>query len=64
MKDPIVEEIRKYRMEHTRKFRADLTAICADLRIIQKASGHEVVRLPPKKLEPARAISRKGRPPA
>ena len=25
MKDPIVEEIRKYRMEHTRKFGGDLT---------------------------------------
>ncbi|MGD0101571.1 MAG: hypothetical protein ABSC60_14580 [Acidobacteriota bacterium] len=61
MKDPIVEEVRKYRMEHTRKFRADLTAICADLRSIQKASGHEVFRLSPKKPEPAKAIGRKRR---
>jgi hypothetical protein len=50
MRDPIVEEVRKYRMEHTRKFRGDLTAICADLRSIQNASGHEVVRLPPRRL--------------
>ena len=49
MKDPIVEEVRKYRMEHTRKFGADLAAICADLHSIQNESGHEVVRLPPKK---------------
>jgi hypothetical protein len=49
MKDPIVEEVRKYRMEHTRKFRADLAAICADLRSIQNESGHKVVRLQPRK---------------
>jgi hypothetical protein len=51
MKDPIVEEVRKHRMEHTQKFKGDLSAICADLRAIQLASGHEVVRLSPKKPE-------------
>jgi hypothetical protein len=51
MKDPIVEEVRKNRMEHTRKFNGDLAAICADLRTIQAASGYEVVRLRPKRLE-------------
>ena len=55
MKDPIVEEVRKYRMEHTRRFAGDLDAICDDLRAIQNASGHEVVRLPPIKLEPTTA---------
>jgi len=40
MKDPIVEEVRKHRMEHTRRFRGDLTAIYNDLRSIQIASGH------------------------
>jgi hypothetical protein len=62
MRDPIVEEVRKYRMEHTRKHRGDLTAICADLRSVQNTSGHEVVRLPPKRLEPAGASSRRGKP--
>jgi hypothetical protein len=38
-------------MEHTRKFNGDLAAICADLRTIQAASGYEVVRLRPKRLE-------------
>ena len=52
MKDPIVEEVRKYRMEHTRKFRGSLSAICADLRKLQSTSGHKVVRLTPKKAEP------------
>jgi hypothetical protein len=59
MKDPIVEEVRKHRMEHTRKFRGDLSAICADLRATQSASGYEVVRLAPRKLEPTRASRRR-----
>lgn len=50
MKDPIVEEVRKHRMDHTRKFGGDLSAICDDLRLIQSKSGHKVVRLPPKKI--------------
>lgn len=36
MKDPFVEEIRKYRLEHTRKFQFDLHAICNDLRKYQE----------------------------
>jgi len=55
MKDPIVEEVRKHRMEHTRRFRGDLAAICDDLRSIQVASGHNIVRLVPKKRQPTRS---------
>ena len=51
MKDPIVEEVRQYRMEHTRKFNGDLAAICKDLQEIQRRSGREVVRLPPRKVK-------------
>ena len=58
MKDPIVVEVRKHRMEHTRKFHGDLKAICADLRAIQKASGHEVVRLPPRRLKSVKSTKR------
>jgi len=58
MKDPIVEEVRRHRMEHTAKFRGDLAAICADLKSVQRSSGHEVVRLAPKKAKPTRAYSR------
>ena len=32
MKDPFVGEVRKYRMEHTRRFNGDLHLICEDLR--------------------------------
>jgi len=62
MKDPIVEEVRKHRMEHTRKFKGDLTAICVDLRSIQISSGHKVVRLDPIKPEPTKASSRRLKP--
>ena len=55
MIDPIVQEVRKHRMEHTLKFRGDLAAICADLRAIQLASGHTVVRLSTRRLESADA---------
>jgi hypothetical protein len=52
MKDPIIEEIRKHRMEHTRKHASDLSAILTDLRKVQEKSGHKIVRLPPRKIEP------------
>ena len=52
MKDPIVEEVRKYREEHTKKFHGDLSKICADLRRIQEISGREVVRLAPRRIVP------------
>jgi hypothetical protein len=54
MKDPIVEEVRKLRMEHTRKYRGDLSAICADLHNVQISSGHKIVHLTPKKLSQPR----------
>ncbi len=53
MKDPIVEEVRAARMEHTRKFGGDLAAICEDLRRIEAACGLKVVRLPPRRRKPA-----------
>ncbi|MBI4559565.1 MAG: hypothetical protein HY706_18415 [Candidatus Hydrogenedentes bacterium] len=51
MKDPIVEEVRKARWEHARRFNFDLDAICEDLRRIQRTCGHQVVSFPPKRLE-------------
>ena len=49
MKDPIVEGVRKHRMEHTKKFKGDLAEICADLRAVQAACGLKVVSLTSKK---------------
>ncbi len=51
MKDPIVEEVRKHRMEHTQECKGDLAAICDDLRAVQQASGHKIVRLPARRLD-------------
>lgn len=62
MTDPIVEEVRKHRMEHTLKFRRNLAAICVDLRAIQVTSGHIVVRLPPRRLEPIHASTERRAP--
>ncbi len=53
MKDPIVEEVRRARMEHTRECNSDLALILEDVRAIQARCGHKVVRLPAKKLTPA-----------
>jgi hypothetical protein len=47
--DPIVEEVRKVRDAHAKKFNYDLQAIVADLKKQQKASGREFVTLRPKK---------------
>ena len=41
MSDPIVEEVRRYRMEHTRKFGGDLFRICEDLHRLQRRA-HQV----------------------
>ena len=62
MKDPIVEEVRRHRKEHTAKFRGDLAAICADLQSVQRTSGHEVVRFAPKKVKPTKAGNRRADP--
>ena len=52
MKDPIVEEVRKYRAEHAAKFNGDLDAICEDFRRIQRECGLKVVRHPPVRIKP------------
>ena len=52
MNAPIVEEVRRYRMEHTRRYGGDWKLICEDLRRIQRESGCKVVRRPPGLLAP------------
>ena len=47
--DPIVEEVRKVRNEHAKKFNYDLEAIVADLIKQQKASKRKFVTLLPRK---------------
>jgi hypothetical protein len=50
MKDPIVEEVRKYRIEHTQRFGGDLHRICEDLRKKDQTMKHRLVQLSPRKL--------------
>lgn len=61
MKDAIVEEVRKHRKEHTREFHGDLSKICADLRRVQETSGHVIVRLGPRRIEPTIRSSRRAK---
>ncbi len=42
MKDPFVEEIRGYRMEHARRFNFDIHAICNDLRDLEKNKDKKI----------------------
>ena len=51
MTDPIVDEVRHARMEHTRKFNYDLDAICRDLKAVEAKCGHKVVRLAAKRIQ-------------
>jgi hypothetical protein len=50
MKDPIVEEIRKCRMEHTQRFGGDLHRICEDLRKEEEKYPDRLVHFGPKML--------------
>jgi hypothetical protein len=52
MKDPFVQEVRKYRMKHTQRFKADLHLICEDLRQYQNTLGDRVVTLEPRRIQP------------
>ena len=45
MKDPIVAEVRRLRMEHTKRFGGDLARICEDLRKLEaKVDAAELER--------------------
>ena len=52
-KDPILEEIYKYREEYAKSFNYDLKAMFHDLRKKQAASGRKFVKLPIKRLSKA-----------
>ena len=49
MRDPIVEEIRRIRYEHARKFHFDLDAIFEDLKDKERKSGRKTVALKPRR---------------
>ena len=45
MNDPIVEEVRKYRNEHAKRFNYDLDAICADLKRHQSLHPQRILNI-------------------
>lgn len=49
--DPIVNEIRRIRQQHTEKFNGDLHAICEDLRQQERESGREYASFPPRRIQ-------------
>lgn len=48
MKNPIMEEVRRIRNDHSKLFDYDLDAICEDYKSRQKKLGNRLVRLPPR----------------
>ncbi len=52
-RDPIVEEVRKIRETHARKFNYDLHAIFRDIKEREKTSGRKFIAFPPKRAENA-----------
>ncbi len=50
MKDPIIEELHKFREEWAARFNYDIHAIVADLRRSQQEENRQVVNLPPKRV--------------
>ncbi len=51
MKDPFVDEVRRFRMEHTKQFNSDLHLICEDLRRFEASLGDRVVTLEPRRIQ-------------
>ena len=51
MKDPIVGEVRGYRMAHTQRFDGDLHRICEDLRKTEQRLASRLVKRSPRRLE-------------
>jgi len=49
-KDPILEDIHKYREEYAKSFNYDLKAMFEDLRKKQMSRGRKVVKLPIKRI--------------
>ena len=62
MKDPYVDEVRKFRMEHTKQFKSDLHLICEDLRQFESTLGTRVVTLQPRKIQPTSASTATNHP--
>ncbi|VEN74609.1 hypothetical protein EPICR_40194 [Candidatus Desulfarcum epimagneticum] len=56
MKDPIIEEVRRIRHEHSKLFDYDLDAICEDYKSRQKKIKSRLARLKPKPIATRHAL--------
>lgn len=52
MRDPIVDEIRRIRQDHAKRFDFDLDAIFEDLKKKEQESRRKVVSLKPRPVKP------------
>ena len=50
-RDPIIDEIHRFRREHAEKFNYDMDAIVRDLQSREGSLGNKVVSYPPKPLK-------------
>ena len=48
--DPVIAELHAVRDEHAARLGHDIGAIFEDIRSMQKALGHECIRLPPRRV--------------
>ena len=48
---PIIAEVRRRRMEHTKRFNGDLHLICEALRRIDAIMGDRLVKAAPKRIQ-------------
>jgi hypothetical protein len=60
MKDPIVEEVRRFRDAHAARFNYDLDAIFQDIKEQEKKSGHKFVSGVSRKAVPNQALQPTG----
>lgn len=58
-RDPLVEEVRRVRDAHAKRFGYDLDAIFADLKEQERTSSRKFVRLPPRRAKSESAVKRK-----
>lgn len=64
MNDPIVDEVRRARDEHAKRFNYDLTAICDDIRKRQSGYGDRLVRLRRRQRKGAELATKRQQPAA
>jgi hypothetical protein len=61
VKDPIIAEVRKHRMEHTKQFGSDLHKICEDLRRLEATLGNRMETPVSRRNTPAEIIQQEKR---